>query len=151
MDHKAPAGRGVTDTPLIVAAVVVHVGRLLLVRRRVAEGALLWTLPSGKVEPGESPAEAAAREAVEETGVTVEPVKLLGDRVHPDSGRLMVYVACRLLAGTAGVASPREVADVDWVRLGEIPGLIPGGLFGPVQHLATSTLLILVDFSPQGS
>lgn len=118
---------------LIAAAVVVQGGRLLLIRRRVAEGSLLWQLPAGKVDPGERPAEAAVREALEEAGVSVEPVQLLGERVHPDSGWRIVYVACRLLAGEARVASPREVAEVAWVRLGDIRGLIPGGLFGPVQ------------------
>ncbi|MPY47109.1 NUDIX hydrolase [Streptomyces acidicola] len=128
------------SNPPIAAAVVVHANRLLLIRRRVPEGALLWTLPSGKVEPDETPAAAAAREALEEAGVTVEPVQLLGERLHPGSGRRMVYVACRRLAGDARVASPREVAEVAWVRLGEIPERIPGGLFGPVQAFLDDAL-----------
>jgi ADP-ribose pyrophosphatase YjhB (NUDIX family) len=116
--------------------VITRASRVLLVRRRVAEGPLLWTLPSGKVEPGETVADAAVREALEEAGVTVEPLCLLGERVHPDTGRLVAYVACRWLGGEARAASPREVSEVAWVRLGEIPGLVPGGLFGPVQaHL----------------
>lgn len=94
------------STP-IAAGVITHAGRLLLIRRRAPEGSLLWTLPSGKVEPDESPAAAAAREALEETGVTVEPVRVLGERLHPDSGRRMVYVACRLLGGVAHAAFSR--------------------------------------------
>ncbi|MFF3150794.1 NUDIX hydrolase, partial [Streptomyces sp. NPDC057927] len=54
-------------------------------------------------------------------------------RVHPATGWPVAYVACRLLSGTAHTASPREVAEVRWVRLGEIPELVPGGLFAPVQ------------------
>jgi ADP-ribose pyrophosphatase YjhB (NUDIX family) len=125
---------------VVAGAVVIQDARVLLIQRRQPEGSLLWTLPSGKVEPGEAPADAAAREALEETGVIVEPVKLLGERLHPDSGRLMVYVACRLLSGVARVASPREVSEVAWVRLGEIPGLIPGGLYGPVQTFLNEQL-----------
>ena len=120
----------------IAAAVVVHHGRLLLIRRRVAEGALSWTLPSGKVEPGETVDQAAAREAFEEAGVTVEPIRLLGERVHPDTGVRISYTACRLVAGTAHAASAREVAEVVWVTRAEIPGLVPGGLFPRVEaHL----------------
>ena len=117
---------------LIAAAVITHAGRVLLIRRSMPEATLLWAFP-GKVEPGESVTEAAVREALEEAGVTVEPLQLLGERVHPATGRRMVYVACRLLSGVAYPASLREVAEVRWVRLGEIPGLVPGGLFGPVQ------------------
>lgn len=120
-------------SPAIAGAVVAHAGRVLLIRRVSPEGALVWSFPSGKVEPGESAAQAAVREAGEEAGVIVAPVVVLGARVHPDTGWRVVYVACRLLAGTAHVASPREVAEVRWARLGKIPGLVPGGVYGPVQ------------------
>lgn len=122
-----------SEPPTIAGAVIAHGGRVLLIRRSTPAGSLLWTFPSGKVESGETPGEAAVREALEEAGVTVEPVLLLGERVHPVTGWPVAYVACRLLAGTAHAASPREVAEVRWVRLGEIPELVPGGLFGPVQ------------------
>jgi 8-oxo-dGTP pyrophosphatase MutT (NUDIX family) len=120
--------------------VVVDADRVLLIRRSTPAGSLLWTFPSGKVEPGETAGEAAAREALEETGVTVEPVLLLGERVHPVTGWPVVYVACRLLSGTAHAASPREVAEVRWARLGEIPELVPGGLYAPVQTYLDATL-----------
>lgn len=125
---------------LIAAAVIVHDGRLLLVRRRVAEGSLSWTLPSGKVEPGETVGEAAVREAFEEAGVSVEPVRFLGERVHPESGRRMSYTACRLLAGTAHAASLREVAEVAWVTRAEIPRLIPAGLYEGVHAYLNEVL-----------
>lgn len=119
--------------PPIAGAVIVHAARVLLIRRRSPAGALLWQFSAGKVDPGESPAEAAVREALEEAGVTVEPLRLLGDRVHPDTGRRMVYVACRLLSGEAHAASPREVTEAAWVRLGELGRLVPGRVYGPVQ------------------
>src|SRR5438067_13378278 len=71
-----------TDTPPIAAAVIAHAGRVLLIRRASPEAALSWSFPAGKLEPGESAAEAAAREAMEEAGVTVEPLRLLGERQH---------------------------------------------------------------------
>ncbi|MET9073895.1 NUDIX domain-containing protein [Streptomyces sp. NPDC004232] len=129
-----------TEAPGIAAAVIVHDGRLLLVRRRVAEGSLSWTLPAGKVEPGETVGAAAVREALEEAGVTVEPVRFLGERVHPESGRRMSYTACRLLAGTARAASPREVAEVAWVTRAEVAELIPGDLYSSVQEYLTEVV-----------
>jgi 8-oxo-dGTP pyrophosphatase MutT (NUDIX family) len=118
---------------LIAGAVIAHAGRVLLIRRSTPAGALLWSFPSGKVDPGETASEAAVREAVEEAGVVVAPAVVLGERVHPATGWRVVYVACRLQSGTAHAASPREVAEVRWVRLGEIPELIPAGLYEPVQ------------------
>ncbi|WP_406363437.1 NUDIX hydrolase [Streptomyces sp. NBC_00715] len=114
-------------------AVIVDVdGRLLLIQRRVAERDLAWALPGGKIENGESPGEAAAREALEETGLRVRASRQLGERVHPDTGRLIKYVACRVLAGEATAASPREVSAVAWVLPGELGQYIPRGLYTPV-------------------
>lgn len=47
-------------------------GRFLLVRRGTPPQQGRWTLPGGRVEPGESAAQACAREVVEETGIVVE-------------------------------------------------------------------------------
>lgn len=120
-------------SPTIAAAVIPHAHHVLLIRRTAPAGALSWTFPSGKVDPGETATEAAAREALEEAGVTVAPLRVLGERVHPATGLRVVYVACRLVSGTAHPASPREVAEVRWASLAELPTLIPGGVFGPVQ------------------
>lgn len=52
-----------------VAAVVLDAARRVLLARRADNG--LWGLPSGHVEPGETVAEAVAREVREETGLDV--------------------------------------------------------------------------------
>ncbi|MGA5196231.1 NUDIX hydrolase [Streptomyces exfoliatus] len=117
----------------VAAAVVVQNGRVLLVRRRVAEGALSWQFPAGKIEPEETPEAAAARETQEETGLLVAPLSVLGRRVHPMTGRELHYIACRPVDGEAAIASADEVADVVWAAYGEIPQYVPYGLFEPVQ------------------
>ncbi|MFF4836568.1 NUDIX hydrolase [Streptomyces sp. NPDC001315] len=122
-----------SEGPLVVMAVIVDGGRLLMIRRSVAEGDLVWALPGGKVEDGEPVGQTAVRETLEETGLTVQAVEELGERVHPDTGRLIAYVACTILAGTAHAASPREVSAVAWVAADEIPQYVPRGLFPPVQ------------------
>lgn len=122
--------------PVVAAAVVVHEGRVLLVRRRVAEGGLSWQFPAGKVEPGESRRAAAVRETKEETGLDVRAVRSLGERTHPGTGRPMSYTACEVVGGTARVADARELAEVAWVTREEIPDFVPYGLFTAVrEHL----------------
>ena len=119
--------------PVIAGAVIADTGRTLLIRRASPAGALLWTFPSGKVEPDESPSDAAAREALEEAGVSVAPLVVLGSRLHPATGWRVVYVACRLVSGVAYAASPREVAAVAWAPVGELDGYVPGGVYPPVR------------------
>lgn len=128
------------ERPGIAAAVVVNEGRVLMVRRRVSEGQLSWQFPAGAVEAGEAREDAAVRETREETGLTVAAVKLLGERVHPKTGRLMSYTACEVLEGTAHVADTEELAELAWVTHGEIPEYVPYGLFEPVRDYLDAAL-----------
>jgi 8-oxo-dGTP diphosphatase len=129
-----------TEQPGISAAIIVRENRVLMVRRRVKEGELMWQFPAGGIEAGETAEEAAVRETAEETGLTVEAVKLLGERVHPKTGRLMSYTACTVIEGEAHVADEEELAEVTWVAHSEIPDYVPYGLFEPVQDYLDEAL-----------
>jgi mutator protein MutT len=61
-----------------VGAVAVDHERLLLVRRGHGPGAGLWSVPGGRLEPGETLHEAVVREAMEETGLEVVVDRFLG-------------------------------------------------------------------------
>jgi len=122
-----------TDKPGISAAIIVDQGRVLMVRRRVKEGDLSWQFPAGGVEEGETAEQAAVRETLEETGLTVKAVRYIGDRVHPKTGKFMAYTACEVVDGEARVADDEELDLVAWVTHEEIPTLVPYGLFEPVQ------------------
>lgn len=129
-----------TKKPDVSAAIITDGPRVLMVRRRVKEGELSWQFPAGGVEDGETAEQAAVRETLEETGLTVRAVKYIGDRVHPKSGKFMAYTACTVVSGAARVADEEELDTVAWVRHEEIPGLVPYGLFGPVQEYLDDVL-----------
>jgi ADP-ribose pyrophosphatase YjhB (NUDIX family) len=78
-----PAERPRPKRPLSIGAgaVIVHDGRVLLVRNRHGVTRGRYLLPAGRVEPDELPDHAAAREAFEETNLRVEIVGLLGIRL----------------------------------------------------------------------
>ncbi|WP_227870025.1 NUDIX hydrolase [Streptomyces otsuchiensis] len=138
VDARSADGR--PARPGIAAAVVVEHATVLMVRRRVREGALSWQFPAGEVEPGESDEEAAVREAGEETGLLVRPVATLGRRVHPKTGRLMSYVACAVVSGTAYLADDEELAELAWVTHEELAAHVPYGLYAPVQEYLDAAL-----------
>ena len=110
-------------------------GRLLLVLRGRAPSAGTWSIPGGRVEAGESDAEATAREVLEETRLTVEVGRLVGavERDAPDGD---VYVIrdylCRPVSGvdTIAVRAGDDAADAAWFTPAEMrtlktaPGLI---------------------------
>lgn len=125
--------------PVIAAAVIVHDGRLLLVRRRVKEGSLSWQFPAGGIEDGEDPTDAAVRETLEETGLVVKATKVLGERVHPNTGRTMVYVACDVVIGEAAVVDDDELDAVAWAGRAQLTDYVPYPFYEPVQaHLNVS-------------
>lgn len=128
------------DRPAISAGIITQDGAVLLVQRKVKEGVLSWQFPAGEVEPGETLEEAAARETVEETGLTVIPTQLLGERIHPKTGRRMAYVACDIVSGTAHVADEGELADLAWVKPNDFSTFVPYGFAPVVQDYLESRL-----------
>jgi 8-oxo-dGTP pyrophosphatase MutT (NUDIX family) len=71
-----------------VAAVIFEDGRVLLQRR---DDTRRWGLPGGSIEPGESVRTAIIREVREETGLDVEPVRLIGVYSDPLYHQVMTY------------------------------------------------------------
>lgn len=113
-------------------AVVLHHDHVLLAQRRNPPDAGLWGFPGGHVELGETALEAAARELLEETGVTATPLDYLTniDVVRRDAGGyvtthyLLAAVLCRHVAGTPQAAD--DVSDAMWVPLAQVrQGALP--------------------------
>ena len=108
-------------------------GRLLLVRRGTEPGRGLWSVPGGRVEPGETVVEATAREVLEETGIRVVVGAPAGVVERPGPGGV-TYVIEDFHAVPAPGAStePRagdDAADAAWVTEDELTRLdCVGGL-----------------------
>lgn len=122
------------DRPTIAAAIIVHDGKVLLVKRRVSEGSLSWQFPAGAVEADETFEQAAVRETKEETGLTVTASKVLGERVHPNTGRTMVYVACDITEGQAAIADTEELSEFAWSDRSSLSTYVPYALYPAVQE-----------------
>ncbi len=113
------------SAPLVgVGAVIVHDGRVLLIRRGRDPMKGHWTFPGGVLEVGESLAEGLAREVREETGLVVEVLELveLLDRIHREDGRVRFHYViadylCRVTGGELNAASDADAAR--WVERAE--------------------------------
>lgn len=114
-------------------------GKLLLVRRANEPGRGLWSVPGGRVEPGEDDAAAVVREVAEETELRVTVGRLCGVVERP--ARAGVYVIrdylCAVAGGTARAGS--DAAELRWVdgagfaaldRAGELVDLLAETLRG---------------------
>ena len=116
-----PVNREYPESPIVgVGALIVEDGRVLLVKRGHPPLKGEWSVPGGAVEIGETLREAAAREACEETSLTVQVMDLLGvyDRVlrDPEGRTLYHYVLidflCQRVQGEALAAGDAE--QVRW-------------------------------------
>ena len=100
---------------LVVAGLIVGGdGRVLIAKRR-ADQALggRWEFPGGKVEPGEAPVAALARELHEELGVAAEVGRIWDVLFHayPEFDLVMLVYVCRINGAPRAI----EVADLAWV------------------------------------
>lgn len=101
-------------TDPVVAAVVERGGRYLLGRRPAHKRhGGLWEFPGGKLHPGETFADATARELREELGLEVERVGAERFR-HADPGSTFVIVFVDVVVGAAGDPRPLEHERIGW-------------------------------------
>jgi mutator protein MutT len=125
------------DLPLVacVGAIVRDAeGRLLMIRRRHAPSAGLWSVPGGRIEPGESPEDAIIREVSEETGLEVQVVSLVGAlHIPADSCVYDVHdYACVVVGGQLRAGD--DAAEARWVDLPDLDALpTPPGFLETVK------------------
>lgn len=130
-EHLSCGGMDVRRIDCVGALVYDEQRRLLVVRRANEPGRGLWSIPGGRVEPGEDDPTAVAREVAEETGLTVEVGALVGE-VERDAPQGKLYVI-RDYEATAvgGTLTPGDDAtDARFVTRSEF------------LALATTTLLV---------
>jgi len=117
-----------TMKPRAVAIIIDHFHRKVLLLHRLNQGRDYYVLPGGKIEPGETLAEACVREAREETGLDIT----LGPRVASfiNLGRVEHYFLANSFIGELALGFPEKgwqtaqnVYELEWVSAAQLPGL----------------------------
>jgi len=103
---------------------VIQRERVLLVRRAGEPFRGLWTLPAGFVNSGEDPAEAAARECLEETGLSVRATRvfdIIAGKEHPRGADFVIVYAAEIISGE--MQAEDDADAVDWFAKSNLPPL----------------------------
>ena len=120
-EASSPENPSVVD---VVGAVIRDGERVLMAQRPEGKAqAGLWEFPGGKIEPGETPEEALARECREELALEIENPSVLRSVVHryPEKTVRLLLVECSVRPGSVPV--PQEGQSVAWVRPSDLDRL----------------------------
>ena len=126
-----------TRPEVSVGAIVVDAGRLLLVQRGRGAGAGLWSVPGGRVERGETLAEAVVRELHEETGLDGVCERFVGWVERIGAGYHFVILDFTVAVRGGQPVAGDDAADVDWVPLHDVsawPPVVDGLVDFLVEH-----------------
>jgi 8-oxo-dGTP diphosphatase len=119
-DNKVKANR----IPCVGAIIRDAAGRLLLIKRGHDPEAGRWSLPGGRVEPGESDTQALVREMREETGLIVQPGPLVGAVERPGPGGSVLEIRDYAATVTGGtLAAGDDAVDARWVAAADVARL----------------------------
>lgn len=134
-----------SNRPLIgIGVIVVRDGRVLLGKRRGAHGAGDWALPGGHLEFGESVADCAARELLEETGLTIIHSAPGPYTSHVFENIQRHYITLFVIAECSGepqICEPDKCEGWHWHDW----STLPQPLFAPLAKLHAS------GYVPQGA
>lgn len=94
-------------------------GRLLLIKEDYGERR--YSIPGGQVDAGESPIDAAIREAREEIGCEIRVTGVVGVALVRWTGLSVTAFVGDIVSGTPHVGAPGEIAEVGWFDVADLP------------------------------
>jgi 8-oxo-dGTP diphosphatase len=114
----------VSVIPCVGAVVTDEQGRLLVIQRGHDPGAGLWSIPGGRIEPGETDAQALVRELLEETNLQVKVDRFIGRVQRPGLGGAVIDIRDYAATVTGGMLrAGDDAADARWVTAAELARL----------------------------
>ena len=131
-----------------IVAVITNGDKVLLIQRApTVRGGGYWAPVSGEVEPGESQEAAVVREAMEEVGLTVRPLRKVWENIS-SRGTFRLHWWLAECVGGELVLEKREVSDARWLTVDEICKM--DGTFEGDREFFQNILQFLVRESGDG-
>ena len=118
----------------VTAAIIVHDKHVLIAER--IDKIPPYTFPAGEMLPGESPAQTIIRKVPHETGINITPEHIIGRRIHPRTGRVMIYMMATA-NNTDTDGNDPDLASVKWATIAETRECMPD-MFPPVREYLDS-------------
>jgi len=133
----------------LAAGLVVEDGRLLLVRN-IKHGMERFEPPGGKRRVSERPEETVVREAAEELGLRIRPVRLLGvyDTSSPEGEFPVHMYVCEVTGGAPEVLEAEKTGGFGWYDLDGLLALRDAGTLVPNMALALEEIAALLKRRP---
>jgi 8-oxo-dGTP diphosphatase len=118
--------------PCVGAVIKDQAGRMLLILRGHDPGKGLWSIPGGRIEPGETDEEALIREVREETGLEVTCGRLLGSVERAAAAATVIEIRDYMAVVISGaLAAGDDAADARWMPPAEVAALDASGQLTP--------------------
>jgi len=110
--------------PFACDMILVENGKVLLIKRGTEPFKGEWAIPGGRIEDNENAEECARREMKEETGLEIEPIRLVGVYSDPQRDPRGIIAAAYLVKRTGGkLNSGTDAAEARWFPLDKLPRL----------------------------
>jgi 8-oxo-dGTP diphosphatase len=118
-----------------VGVIVIKDGKILLGKRKNAHGDGTWSFPGGHLELGESWEDCAARETMEEVGITIKNIRFgtVTNDIFLQEGKhyITIFMLCDYDSGEVRVMEAEKCEKWEWFHWGQLPQ----PLFIPIQNL----------------
>ena len=103
----------------VIIGIVIKGTNVLIVKRKEGEGNLRWQFPGGCPENQETEEQTLIRELYEETGCCIRPIKLIEQKLHPYTKKIISYWACQYISGDLCV-NDDDLEEARWVEKYEL-------------------------------
>jgi 8-oxo-dGTP diphosphatase len=108
-----------------IGVIVLKDGEFLIQRRKGSHGTGTWSIPGGHLEFGESFAETARREVLEETGVTIKNIRfgaVTNDILPSDDKHFVsIWLVSEYESGDAHIVEPDKCDALEWRTFSTLP------------------------------
>ena len=133
-----PTSHNLVSELTIAVGVCAYDGKVVMVKRAMREGTLLWQFPAAMIKPSEEIERKIVREVRQEAGITTRFSHIIGRRIHPDTQVMTYYCALDYVSGEVENGDDYENAEARLVDIDTYRELITSDVYGGIAEYLDS-------------